>query len=114
MQDTIFLRCDHTKVLGMTKGVPNNTYRGELIIKVRVKVDPKAYGNPVIEQEIEVTDWTEGIAASMVDVKLDRPFITEEEAAMIREKRIIELADMLRETGRYEITDLTKGEEEEE
>jgi hypothetical protein len=109
MHDIIFLRCDRSKVLNMTKGVPA-TSRGEIIIKVAVTVDPKAYGNPVIEQKIEVVDWTEGIAASMVDVSLNRPFITEEEASLIRDKRIRELAEMLRDTGRYEITELDPAE----
>jgi hypothetical protein len=105
MKDEIYLRCDRVKVLGMTKSMPD-TRRGEIAIKLSVKVEPGAYGPPVLEQAIEVTDWTEGIGhdAGLVDLTLKRPFITQAEADMIRERRIQELAAMLRETGRFEVT----------
>jgi hypothetical protein len=107
MRDIIFLRCDHAKVLGMTKSVPQ-TRRGEIAIKVNVTVDNGAYGPPVIEQNIEVVDWADVIGhdSALVDLALKRPFITAEEAELIKERRLQELAESLRATGRFEVTEV--------
>jgi hypothetical protein len=84
MKDVIFLVVDRTKVIRMTKGLPS-LHRGEIPVKLNVTVADSAFREPVLERDVEVVDWREGI--DLADVSFEQSVITEEEAEMIREHR---------------------------
>jgi|JI6StandDraft_1071083.scaffolds.fasta_scaffold315909_1 hypothetical protein len=100
MKQTIYLRADRRGVIGMTKGLPS-LYKDEIIIKVNVEVADKVFGNPVIEQKVVVQDWASDI--DVQDVQMHQNIITQEEAEMIREKRLERMREILENQG-YTIT----------
>lgn len=108
MEDTIFLRVSRNRVEGMTKSLPQ-LRQGEIVVKVEVRVDQAAFRSPTLVRFVEVTDWREGLD---FDVELRESFITEQEAQMIRDRRIRELVGALELRG-YKVSgpDCTHGDE---
>lgn len=100
VKDTIYLVITNSGVDRMTKRMPA-TSRGEHLIKLAVTVDPKAFRDPVLTQEIVIEDWREGLEFS--DVAFEQPFISPAEADVIRERRRQQLIEALRSQG-YEVT----------
>jgi hypothetical protein len=100
VKETIYLRVSRTKVEGMTKNLPQLA-RGEIPVKLVVEVDPAAFREPVIEHHVRIADWRQGI--DIADVELREAIITEEEAALIRERRLAAMRPVLEEHG-YGIT----------
>lgn len=100
MNQTIYLVADRGGVKRMTKSLPS-IYKDEIVIKVNVTVAPKAFGTPVIEQDVVVNDWASDI--DIQDVEFARNIITKEEADMIRERRLERMKEIL-ETQGYTIT----------
>ena len=100
MKQTIYLRADRRGVIAMTKSLPG-LYKDEIIIKVNVEVADKVFGNPVIEQKVVVTDWASDI--DVQDVQMNQSIITQQEADMIRERRLERMREILESQG-YTIT----------
>ncbi len=101
MQDVIYLVVTPRKIERMTKSMPD-TRRGEIVVKVMVEVPSGAFGPPVLEQRIVVEDWQQGIALD--DLDLSSGIITQEEAALIRERRLMQMARVLADNG-YVVTE---------
>jgi hypothetical protein len=108
MEDTIYLRISRNKVEGMTKSMPS-LHRGEIPVKVEIRVDPAAFREPTLVRFVEVTDWREGLD---FDIELRESFITETEAEVIRQRRISELVGALELRG-YKVSgpDCTHGDD---
>lgn len=100
MRQTIYLRVDRRGVQGMTKSMPS-LYKDEIIVKVNLEVNDKAFGAPTVEQDVVVNDWSSDI--DVQDVEFNQNIITQEEANMIRERRLERMKEIL-ETQGYEIT----------
>jgi hypothetical protein len=66
-----------------------------------VEVADKAFLPPVLEQSVVVNDWRAGI--DMEDVQFNQNVITEEEAEMVRQKRLAKMSEILQSQG-YTIT----------
>jgi len=96
MKDIIYLVCNNQKVEGMRKTLPD-LRKGEICIKLTVEVESKAFGSPTIEKKIYVEDWRHGI--DLEDVEFRQNIITEEEAQMIREKRLARMEQILKSQG---------------
>jgi len=101
MKETIYLVCDQNQVDRMRKTLPS-VRRGEIIVKLSVDINPKAFGRPTIAKEIYVDDWTKGI--DLDDVEFRKNIITAEEAEMIRQKRLDKMREILQNQG-YIITE---------
>lgn len=97
MKDTIYLRMDRYKVVGMTKSMPGTVDRGEIVVKVEVTAAQDAFREPSLVRTIEVTDWRDGI--DLADVEFRQKFITEDEAEIIRQKRLARMRDILTDHG---------------
>lgn len=96
MKQTIFLIVTHVGVDRMVKNLPRLN-KGEYPVKVNVQIDDQAFRTPMVEKEIHVTDWLEGL--SIGDVELSQPYITEKEAEQIRAQRRAEQIDQLKSLG---------------
>lgn len=96
MKQTIFLRCDQRGVQGMTKNMPD-LYKDEIVVKLNVEIDNKAFGAPSIEQSIYIEDW--GGDVDIQDVNIDKPTLTKQEAEMIRAGRIERMKEVLEAQG---------------
>jgi hypothetical protein len=100
MKDTIYLRVSRTRVESMTKSLPD-VRRGEIPVKLNIEIDPGAFGPPVLERKVHVTDWREGI--DLGDVEFRGDIITEDEAQVIRDRRLAKMRTILESQG-YTIT----------
>jgi hypothetical protein len=109
MKDTIYLRVSRVRVEGMTKSMPG-LHRGEIPVKIQIEIEPGAFREPVIEKQIHITDWREGI--DFADVELKEATITEAEAEMIRQRRVAELIGALQKRG-YTVTPPPEEEQDE-
>lgn len=96
VNEDIYLVLSRQKVERMTKRIPS-VYKGEIIVKVRVKADSSAFREPTLVREIVVTDPFDGMAPA--DVEFSQPFITEAEAQQIRETRRQRLVEDLMALG---------------
>lgn len=96
MKEIIYLVVSPWKVERMTKNLPE-LKRGEIPIKVEIEVQDTAFRTPVIAKKIIVDDWREGI--DMADVDFNGNIITEEEAELIRERRLEKMREILQENG---------------
>lgn len=96
MKDTIYLIVDQRGVQSMRKSF-TGTRRGEVCVKLNVEVDKKAFEPPVIEQNVYVNDWRDGI--DLEDVQFNQNVITEEEAEMVRQKRLAKMSQILEDQG---------------
>ena len=96
MKDVIYLVVNRNKVDRMTKTLPN-LYKGEYVVRVAVTVDDDAFNEPTISKEIHVENWRQVI--DVLDVDFSEPYITEEEATIIRERREAQLIEALKLKG---------------
>src|SRR5579859_7217427 len=85
MREVIYLAVSPRKVERMTKSLPE-LRRGEIPVKLVIEVDPSAFREPVIERHVRIEDWRQGI--DLADVELKDGIITEEEAEIIRARRL--------------------------
>lgn len=108
MKDVIWLTITRNAVIKMTKGQPQ-LRGGEICAKVNVQVDPEAFKLPVIERTVHITDWLDG--TDLADVSMKIVTITEEEAEVIRQRRLAKMKEILEEHG-FEVTPALMGEEE--
>lgn len=100
MKDVIYLVVSRNKVERMNKNLPQ-LYKGEYVVRVNVTVEENAFKEPTLTKDIVISDWRQGIDVS--DVEFSEPYITEEEAAIIRERREAQLIAQLKAKG-YTIT----------
>lgn len=100
MKEVIYLRVSRQRVEGMTKSLPS-LHRGEIPVKIVVEVEEAAFREPVIERHVHVTDWRDGI--DIADVELRESVITEDEAEMIRQRRLAAMRAILENHG-YDVT----------
>lgn len=84
----------------MTKSMPN-IYKDEIIVKLNLEVADKVFGVPTIEQSVVVNDWSSDI--DIQDVAFEKHIITEDEAGMIRERRLERMKEVLESQG-YQVT----------
>ena len=110
MDETIYLVADQTGIKRMTKNLPSLN-RGEIPIKVNITVAKEAFRTPVIEKQIVIDDWREGI--DIADVEFRKEIITPEEAETIRQGRLEKMQEILRQNG-YTVAKLAEDEEESE
>lgn len=96
MKDTIYLIVDQRGVQSMRKSF-TGTKRGEVCIKLNVEVEKKAFEPPVLEQSVYVADWRDNV--DIEDVQFNRNVITQEEAEMVKQKRIEKMATILESQG---------------
>jgi hypothetical protein len=80
----------------MTKNLPA-TSRGEIPVKLHVTIEEGAFREPVIAKEVVINDWREGI--DMADVEFEWLSITEEEAEVIRGRRLEKMKSILESNG---------------
>lgn len=96
MNETIWLAVDRRGVNRMTKKLPS-LQRGEIPIKLEVTVEPSAFSTPTLVRTVHVEDWRQGVDIS--DVEFKETTITEEEAALIRARRLEKMAEVLQNNG---------------
>jgi hypothetical protein len=96
MRETVYLVVSRHKVERMTKNLPQLS-RGEIPVKLIVEVADTAFREPVIERKVEVVDWRDGIEVGDLDLK--ESFITEEEATILRARRMAKMAEILADNG---------------
>jgi hypothetical protein len=77
MNEVIHLAVDRYGVNRMTKNLPS-LRRGEVPIKLTLTVEDQAFREPVIEKEVHIEDWRQGV--DIADVEFKEAVITEEEA----------------------------------
>ncbi len=99
MKDTIYLIVGRNKVEGYRKTVPNYG-KNQIPLKLDIEVEDKAFNTPVIEKKVYINDWKEGI--DIEDVNFETNFITEEEAELIRQRRLEKMKHILEQQG-YQI-----------
>lgn len=107
MKDTIYLTVARNGVQSMRKsyqGAP----RGQAVIKLNVTVDENAFKPPILEQSVVVSDWSDNI--DMEDVKFERNIITEEEAQVVKQRRLEKMREILEAQG-YTVTEKSGDEE---
>lgn len=103
MKEVIYLIVSGSKVERMVKNEPSlrNLRNGEIPVKAIVTVDQKAFRMPIIEKEVYVEDWREGIDIADVDFK--QTAITPKEAELIRKSRLETMAEIMKQNG-YTVT----------
>jgi hypothetical protein len=99
MKETVFLTVTRNKVEKLTKQLPY-LKKGEYVIAVDVDIKEDAFNEPTIRKSIVVENWHQGIDVS--DIEFSEPYITEEEAEIIRSRREQQLIESLQAKG-YEI-----------
>lgn len=100
MIDTIYLKVDRYGVKGMTKSMPRLN-KNEYPVKLNITVKADAFREPLMETDITITDWRQGMAFPDVDLK--NLTITKQEAAQIVAQREAQLVEDMRARG-YQIT----------
>lgn len=108
MRDTIFLVITPRKVDRMAKSVPS-TRNDEIVVKLTVEVPPGRFRTPTVERHIVIEDWTDG--TELADLELRQDFITADEAKLIVERRLGQMAQVLREHGYSVSPDPVTGDE---
>jgi hypothetical protein len=101
VKEVIYLRVSRHRVEGMTKRLPD-LQRGDIPVKLTIEVDDAAFREPVIEHRVHVTDWRQGM--DLPDLDLRDGIITEQEAGVIRARRLAAMRKVLEEHG-YAITE---------
>jgi hypothetical protein len=109
MKDTIFLIINRSGVQAMRKSFVG-TKRGEVCVKFNIEMPSNAFEPPVLEQRVYIDSWTKGI--DMEDVDFKQNIITEEEAAIVRERRLAKMAEILKSQG-YTVSKSEDSEEQE-
>jgi hypothetical protein len=92
MKEVIYLVVDKYNVKRMTKNLPSLN-RGEIPVKLILAVDEKAFREPVITKEVHINDWQEGM--DVADVEFRGQFITQEEADVIKARRLEKMVKIL-------------------
>jgi len=92
VKEVIYLAVSRSKVERMTKNLPD-LRRGEIPVKLEITVDDSAFREPVITRQVHIADWREG--TDIADVELKEAVITEEEAALIRARRLARMQEIL-------------------
>jgi len=92
MKDTVYLIASRAGVTTMRKTFPD-LRRGEIAIKVLVTVAEKSFAPPTIEQRIDIQDPYQGV--DLNDVHFTGTTITEQEAELIRSRRLAKAAEIL-------------------
>lgn len=100
MNDVIYLVVDEYGVKRMTKNLPGLS-KGEYPIKLNVEVKDSAFREPTVEKTVVVEDWRQGV--DIADVEFQETTITEEEAQLIRERRLEKMKEVLEHQG-YKIS----------
>jgi hypothetical protein len=100
VKEVIYLAISRHRVERMTKNLPD-LKRGEIPVKLIVDVDNGAFGPPVLEQHVRITDWRDGI--DIADVDFREAIITEAEAEVIRARRLEAMRKVLEGQG-YTVT----------
>ena len=100
IKDTIYLTVASNGVQTMRKSYAG-CKKNEIVVKLNIEVDEKAFTPPTIEQYVVVNDWSKGV--DIEDVQFEKQYITEEEADLIREKRLLKMQSILQEQG-YSVT----------
>lgn len=106
MKEIIFLRVSKKGVHGFTKNLPSLS-RGEIPVKLTLTVEDSAFREPVVAKEVTITDWREGI--DIADVEFKEAIITEEEASLIKQRRLAKMRDILKQHG-YNVEEPTQQE----
>jgi hypothetical protein len=101
VKEIIYLRVSRHRVEGMTKRMPE-LQRGDIPVKLTIVVDDAAFREPVIEHRVHVTDWRQGM--DLPDLELRDGIITEQEAEVIRTRRLAAMRKVLEDHG-YGITE---------
>ena len=101
MKEVIWLAVSRQQVVKMTKNAPE-LKRGEIPLKLTVNVDEAAFRTPVIEHQVHIADWREGLV--FADPELREAVITEAEAEMIRAQRLAAMRAALEQRG-YTVTE---------
>jgi hypothetical protein len=96
MKEVIYLSIDRFGVNRMTKNLPS-LKRGEIPVKLTLTVEDQAFREPVIEKEVHIEDWRQGV--DIADVEFKESVITEEEAQLIRERRLEKMREVLEQQG---------------
>lgn len=110
MKETIYLVVSRNKVERMTKNLPS-IYKGEVPVRVNVEVDEKAFRPPVIEKDVYIEDWRDGI--DIEDVEFEGTAITKDEAEIIRQRRLERMKEILEGQG-YQVSKPEEDSSEEE
>jgi hypothetical protein len=100
VKEVIYVAVSPQRVERMAKSMPT-LKRGEIPVKLVIEVAPSAFREPVIERQVHVTDWREGI--DIADPELRDGVITEAEAQMIRAQRLAAMRQILEGRG-YTVT----------
>jgi hypothetical protein len=100
VKDVVYLVVSRAGVQSMRKSLPN-LHRGEIAIKVHVTAAEKAFAAPTIEQHIDIQDPYQGV--DLEDVHFSGSTITQEEAEIIRQRRLAKAAEILTAHG-YTVT----------
>lgn len=101
MKEIIYLTVNADSVVKMNKSYVG-CRKDEIVVKLNVEVEDKAFNPPVLEKSVYINDWKEG--CDIDDVRFEANFITEEEAEIIREKRLAKMRSILEGQG-YTITE---------
>jgi hypothetical protein len=99
MREVIYLAASKYGVRGMWKNMPS-LQRGEIPIKISLEIEERAFREPSIQQEIIITDWREGI--DIPDADIHELVITQEEAEIIKARRLEAMVGILKAKG-YDI-----------
>jgi hypothetical protein len=96
MKEIIYLVVSPYKVERMTKNLPGLS-RGEIPVKLTLTVDEKAFREPVISKDVHIDDWRDGV--DVADVEFRGSVITEEEAELIKQRRLEKMRGILEAQG---------------
>ena len=109
MRETIYLIANRRGIEKMTKRLPE-IKKGQIPIKLTVEVEQKAFTPPTVEKSVFIEDWKKGI--DIEDVNFEKNIITDEEAEIIRNKRLDKMKQILTQQG-YTINDPEEGGQDE-
>lgn len=96
MVEVIYLYADKWGINRMTKNL-GQVKRGEIPIKLELEISENAFREPIIEKKVVIEDWRQGVDIADVDFK--ETFITEEEAATVRQMRLDKMSEILKGQG---------------
>jgi hypothetical protein len=96
MKDVVYLVVSRAGVQSMRKSLPT-LHRGEIAVKVHITASEKSFAPPTIEQRIDIQDPYQGV--DLEDVHFNGATITQEEAEIIRQRRLARAAEILAANG---------------
>lgn len=97
MRQTIFLYATEHGIENRVTKELGRVGRGQIPIKLTLDIEETAFREPVIEKHVTIEDWRQGVDIADVDFK--ETFITEEEAAAIRQMRFEKMSEILKKQG---------------